>query len=138
MKDYELTVLVHPDLEMNPDPAIAKVKKLIEANGGVITNEEVEGKKRLSYSIAGQTFALYYYYDVQLPSDAPGKISAGLNIADEVLRHLLVRVDERKAKLAARRAEVEAKEAKETKEAKDPKNDAKPGDDDNTNSKEDN
>ena len=100
MKDYELTVVVHPDLEMNPDPAIAKVKKLIETNGGVITKEEVEGKKRLAYNIAGQTFALYYYYEVQLPSDAPGKISSALNITDEILRHLLVRKDERKAKLA--------------------------------------
>ena len=128
MKDYELTVVVHPDLEMNPDPAIAKVKKLIEANGGTITKEEVEGKKRLAYNIAGQTFALYYYYEVQLPSDAPSKISSGLNIADEILRHLLVRVDARKAKLAAKRTAAEAKEA--NKEAKD--------DDNNTNPKEDN
>ena len=105
MKDYELTVVVHPDLEMNPDPAIAKVKKLIEANGGTITKEEVEGKKRLAYSIAGQTFALYYYYEVQLPSDAPNKISSSLNITDEVIRHLLVRKDERRAKLAATASE---------------------------------
>ena len=37
MKDYELTVVFHPDLEMNLDPAIDKVKKLIESNQGVIT-----------------------------------------------------------------------------------------------------
>ena len=28
MKDYELTVLFHPDLEMNLDPALDKVKNL--------------------------------------------------------------------------------------------------------------
>ena len=39
MKDYELTVLFHPDLEMNLDPAIDKVKKLIESNGGKIIKE---------------------------------------------------------------------------------------------------
>ena len=27
MKDYELSIVFHPDLEMNPDPAIDKVKK---------------------------------------------------------------------------------------------------------------
>ena len=36
MKNYELTVLVHPDLEMNLEPAIAKIKDLIEKNGGKI------------------------------------------------------------------------------------------------------
>lgn len=105
MKDYELSVLYHPDLETNLDPALAKVKKLIESAGGKITKEENEGKKRLAYSINGQDFAVYYYYDVQLPTDAPLKINNTLNITDEVIRYLLVRVDERKAKYAARRAE---------------------------------
>lgn len=102
MKDYELTVLFHPDLEMNLDPAIDKVRKIVETTGGKITKEENDGKKRLTYSIRGQEFAVYYFIDVQLPAEAPGKISSQLNITDEVLRYLLVRVDERKAKLAAR------------------------------------
>jgi len=105
MKDYELSVLYHPDLETNLDPALAKVKKLIEDNGGQIVKEENDGKKRLAYSLKGQDYAVYYYYDVQLPAEAPAKISGVLNITDEVLRHLLVRVDERKAKFAARRKE---------------------------------
>lgn len=103
MKDYELSVLFHPDLEMNLDPALDKVKKIIEQNGGKIDKEENEGKKRLAYSINGQDFAIYYYFNVALPAEAPAKISSVLNITDEVLRYLLVRVDERKAKLEARR-----------------------------------
>ena len=105
MKDYELSILFHPDLEMNLDPVLAKVKKLIEDNGGKITKESNEGKKRLAYSISGQDYAVYYFYDLELPAEAPAKLSSVLNITDEVLRYLLVRVDERKAKLAARRKE---------------------------------
>lgn len=101
MKDYELSVLYHPDLETNLDPALTKVKKLIESAGGKITKEENDGKKRLAYRINAQDFAIYYYYDVQLPADAPAKISSTLNITDEVLRYLLVRTDERKAKAEA-------------------------------------
>lgn len=108
MKEYELSVLFHPDLEMNLDPALDKVKKIIEQNGGKIEKEDNDGKKRLAYSINGQDFAVYYFINLSLPADAPAKISSTLNITDEVLRYLLVRVDERKAKLA--------KEAKETKE----------------------
>ena len=43
MKEYELTVLFHPDLEMNIDPALDKVKKIITSNGGKIISEENEG-----------------------------------------------------------------------------------------------
>ena len=111
MKDYELSVLFHPDLEMNQDPAIDKVKKLIKSAGGNIKNEENEGKKRLAYPINGHTFALYYYADVELPSDAPDKISSSMNINDEIIRYLLVRTDPRKAKYAAIRAESGQDEA---------------------------
>ena len=103
MKDYELSILFHPDLEMNLDPAVDKVKKLIEPNKGVITKEETEGKKRMNYKIDGQDYAIYYYADVQFPPEAISKVDAVLNITDEVLRHLLVKADPRKAKYEARR-----------------------------------
>ena len=48
MKDYELTVEFHPDLEMNFEPATAKIKGLIEENGGKISKETNEGKKKLA------------------------------------------------------------------------------------------
>ena len=113
MKNYELTVLFHPDLEMNLEPALAKVKKIIEDNGGKIAKEENEGKKRLAYKIAGQEFAVYYFYELELPAAAPAKISSVLNITDEVIRYLLVTVDERKAKMAAKAKEETEEEVSE-------------------------
>ena len=116
MKNYELTVLIHPDLEMNLEPALDKVKKLIESNGGKIVKEENDGKKRLAYSVAGQDFAVYYFYELELPADAPAKISSVLNITDEVIRYLLVTVDERKLKMEAKRASRKATTENEDKE----------------------
>ena len=110
MKDYELTVLFHPDLEMNIDPAMDKVKKIITSAGGKIIKEEDDGKKRLAYSINGQDFAIYYYFDVSLPAEAPAKISSTMNITDEILRYLLVRTDERRAKAKAKAEEIESTE----------------------------
>lgn len=106
MKDYELTVVFHPDLEMNLDPALDKVKKIIESNKGVITKEESDGKKRLAYKIGNQEFGVYHYFDIQLPAEAPAKISNTFNITDEILRYLLVKTDERKAKLATQAEEA--------------------------------
>jgi len=123
MKQYELTVLIHPDLEMNLAPATDKVKKLIEDNGGKITKETNEGKKHLAYPINGQDFAVYYYYEVELPAEAPNKLSAAMNISEELLRYLLVRADERKAKYEAarkaRKADDESAEEESSEEETD-------------------
>ena len=114
MKDYELTVMFHPDLEMNLDPALDKVKKILTSSGAKITSEENDGKKRLSYTIKGFDFAIFYYINLQLPADAPGKISSAFNISDEIVRYLLVRTDPRKAKFAARKLQADAKEPKDS------------------------
>ena len=115
MKEYELTVLIHPDLEMNLQPAIDKVKTLIQDNKGKIVKETNEGKKRLAYAIKNQEFAVYYFYELELPAAAPAKISSVLNITDEVIRYLLVTKDEKKVKMMLERQArgAQREEAKE-------------------------
>ena len=109
MKEYELTVLIHPDLEADLDKAFEKVRALVTDNGGEIIKEDNWGKKKLAYQIKKQDFAVYVYFEVKLPSDAPLKISNVLNITDEVLRHLLVKVDVKSRKAIAEQEEREAK-----------------------------
>lgn len=113
MKEYELTVLIHPDLDANLQPMTDKIKDLIEDNGGKIVKENNEGKKKLAYEINKQDFAVYYYYELELPAMAPAKISSSLNIMEGVMRYLLVAKDERKTKMNAKQAEKGAKEVKE-------------------------
>ncbi|MBQ3306377.1 30S ribosomal protein S6 [Candidatus Saccharibacteria bacterium] len=110
MKQYELTVVVHPDLEMNVQPALDKVDDLIKSVGGKIIKDANDGKKHMTYKIKDQEFGLYYSYDLELPTDAPNKIERGLTIMDEVIRHLLVTKDERKEKMEARRKALEEAE----------------------------
>jgi len=98
MKEYELTVLVHPDLEVDLDTPLVKIRKLITSNGGEITKEDIWGKKRLSYRIKKEDFAVYVFFELKLPAQAPLKISNTLNISNEVLRYLLVTTDERARK----------------------------------------
>lgn len=95
MTAYELTVLVHPDLETDIETPLGKVRDIITSASGTITTEDNWGKKRLQYRIKGEDFAVYVYFEVELPAEAPLKISNTLNITDEVLRYLLVKVDEK-------------------------------------------
>lgn len=116
MKEYELTVLIHPDLEADLEAPLTKVRDIIKNAGGNIVREDNWGKKKLQYAINREEFAVYVYMDVELPADAPLKVSNTFNITDEVLRYLLVKVDP-KARTAlaeeAKRAEAAAAETKE-------------------------
>ena len=115
MRQYELTVLIHPDLEMNLQPALDKLSKAVESVGGKITKEVNEGKKRLAYQIAKQDFAVYYYYELDLPEGraVAKKVADTLDIADEFLRHLLVTVDENRLKMEAKRKARKAEDEEE-------------------------
>lgn len=115
MKEYELTVLIHPDLEVDLEAPLDKVRKLIADNGGKVVSEDNWGKKKLAYRINNQDFAVYVAFDVELPAEAPLKISNTLNITDEVLRYLLVRVDE-KGRALLEEAKKRAAERGETEE----------------------
>jgi small subunit ribosomal protein S6 len=116
VKEYELTVLIHPDLEADLDKALDKVKSLITDNGGEVIKEDNWGKKKLAYQIRREDFAVYVYMEVNLPADAPLKISNTLNITDEVLRYLLVKADDKMRQALAEQKEREAKNEAESSE----------------------
>jgi small subunit ribosomal protein S6 len=117
VKEYELTVLIHPDLEADLETPLAKVREIITSAGGVIAREDNWGKKKLAYAINREEFAVYVYMDVELPADAPLKISNTFNITEEVLRYLLVKVDPKaRAALAEQAKRQESKASEETNE----------------------
>lgn len=114
MREYELTVLIHPDLEADLEPALKKIREIVISNKGEVKKEESWGKKRLMYKIKGEEFANYVFMEIMLPAEANAKVQSTLNITDEVIRYLLVSVDE---KVRALKAEEDSKEeASEEKE----------------------
>ena len=113
MREYELTVLIHPDLEADLETPLTTVRDIVSNNGGKVVAEDNWGKKRLAYRIAKEDFAVYVHMEVELPAASVAKIDQTLNITDSVLRHLLVSVDP-KAKAAA--AEAAKKSSDDEKE----------------------
>lgn len=111
MREYELTTVLHPDLETDLDAALKKVRGIVTDNGGKIVKEDNWGKKRLAYRINKEDFGVYVYFDLELPAEAVAKVNATLNITDEALRFLLVSVDPK-----ARAAAEEAAKAKSEEE----------------------
>ncbi len=106
MKEYEVTVLLHPDLEIDLEAPLTKVRAIVTSNGGEVVAEDNWGKRRLAYRISEQDFAIYVFLEIKLPAASVKKVDTTLNITDEVLRHLIVSVDPKvKAALAESKEE---------------------------------
>jgi small subunit ribosomal protein S6 len=121
-KPYELMVLFHPDLEIDLDKPMKKVEKIITDHKGKVTATDVWGKRKLAYTMAKQDFAVYVYYEVELPATEITAIERTLNISDEVLRYLItqpvpeVEADEEAADDKETDQKSESKPDKEAKE----------------------
>lgn len=95
MHKYELALVVSAQID---DEARASViedaKALIERFGGQITDVDEWGKKKLAYDIQKQGEAFYYFIHFDAEATAPAEIESRARIMDNVLRYLIVRVDE--------------------------------------------
>lgn len=107
-RDYELVVLFHPDLEIDLEKPLAKVRQILSDNGGEIVKEDNWGKRKLAYRINNEDFAVYVYMDIKIPGAGVKKVQSTLNITDEVLRYLLTAVDPRAIAAAKEAAQREA------------------------------
>lgn len=92
-KLYELTVLLHPDLEIDLEKPLKKVTGIVTDNGGKVVNQDNWGKKKLAYPIKKQDFAVYVLLEVSVAPANASKIQNLLNITDEVIRYLMVEKD---------------------------------------------
>ena len=95
MRDYELTLVVRPDVE---DTGLAslleKIKGLITMAGGQGIQVEPWGRRHLAYPIKKITEAQYFLIRAQLPAQALRELERNLRLTEEILRFLLVRTDE--------------------------------------------
>ena len=92
MTKYELALVVNAKLEDEERLAtVEKAKEYITRFGGVITNVDDWGKKRLAYEIQKMKEGFYYFIQFEAESSAPAEIESRIRIMDNVLRYLVVK-----------------------------------------------
>lgn len=95
MNKYELTVVVSAKIEDDERAAVIdKCKAYVERFGGKVTNVDEQGKKKLAYEIQKMKEAFYYFIQFDAESTAPAEIESRVRIMDNVIRFLIVRLDE--------------------------------------------
>ena len=95
MHKYELALVVNAKIEDEVRTAtVEKAKEYITRAGGTVTDVDDWGKKKLAYEIQKMSEAYYYFIHFDAEGTAPAEVESNVRIMDNVLRFLVVRVDE--------------------------------------------
>jgi len=95
MRDYELTLVIRPDVEDTGLAALLeKIKGLLTTAGGQGIQVEPWGRRHLAYPIKKITEAQYFLIRAQLPAQTLIELERQIRLMEQVLRFLLVRADE--------------------------------------------
>ena len=107
MRRYELMLVLRPDVPEDRIQAVLdRSTRAVSTAGGQIVKVSPWGRRRLAYPIDSFHEGSYYILVFEAPSEAVVELERGLNITEEVMRHLVTRVE----RPAARRAESSADE----------------------------
>ena len=120
MNRYEMIYIIDTGLEETArKELIEKVSALITANGGEIEKvDETWGKRRLAYAIDYKTEGWYVLVNFQASPELPRELERNLQINENILRYLVVKLVEKRSAVkprpvrpAAPSEEVPAEEA---------------------------
>jgi len=101
MRRYELMLIVRPDVPDDRNQALVdRTTRQIVTAGGQIVKVAPWGRRRLAYPIDRHREGSYHIILFEAPSEAIVELEHTLLITEEVLRHLVTRVD-RPAKASA-------------------------------------
>ena len=95
LRDYELVLIISPEVGGEKfDAVIDKVSQFITGRGGIVSDVERWGKRRLAYPIRHFEEGSYVLAQFKLKPTLNKELEASLQISEEVLRHLLVKLSE--------------------------------------------
>ena len=104
MNRYELTYIIDTALEETArKELIEKVSNLIVANGGEVEKvDETWGKRRLAYAINYKTEGWYVLVTMKAPAELPRELERNLQINENVIRYLVVKLEEKRSNVKPR------------------------------------
>jgi small subunit ribosomal protein S6 len=91
---YETLFVIHPEKAPRSKEVIERFKKIVEGQGGNVTNVEEWGLRDLAYRIEKQSKGFYTLLQYQSSARAVEELERNLKLTDDILRYLTVRVDE--------------------------------------------
>ena len=96
MRRYEMVVIITPDVADDDmqDAVERLIRRPIEGEGGTIDEVDTWGRRKLAYPIQKHVEGNYVLTQLQMDPGNTTGLERGLQISEEVLRYLLIRLDE--------------------------------------------
>jgi small subunit ribosomal protein S6 len=93
LRDYELVVIISPSVtDDGVSATIEKINQFISERSGSTTEVNQWGMRKLAYPIKDFTEGHYVLTQFKMDPKLTAELEASLELWDEVLRHLLVRL----------------------------------------------
>ena len=94
LPSYELIVVISPGLTQEEvEAAVDNISKYITGKGGTVADVENWGKRKLAYPIRNFVEGNYVLSRFKMKPAFNRELEANLRISEDVLRHLLVRIE---------------------------------------------
>ena len=93
MNNYELTLILNPDLSTKFDEFQKKFEKTLHDISFKINKLENIGRRQLAYSILNHNKGHYAILQIEGPSESALELESKLKYDTSVIRHLLLKVD---------------------------------------------
>ena len=105
-RDYELVMILSPEAtESEAAQTVQRITEIISDGGGSISQQENWGIRRLAYPIQRFIEGNYFITRCQMEAQAAAELDKTLNAAQDVMRHLVFRLE--KSEIAAMETQAE-------------------------------
>ena len=94
MNKYEIMFILKSNEEEAIKSEVSNLKAIITDMNGEITNEKEMGNRKLAYPIKKELNGYYYVINVNANNDAIAEFVRKAKINENVIRHLIIRLDE--------------------------------------------
>lgn len=119
MRHYEIVLLIHPDQSEQVPTMVARYKKIVTEQGGVVHRFEDWGRRLLAYQIKKLFKAHYVLLNVECSEKTIAELASIFRFNDAVVRHLILKVEKAETEPSVMMKESTKREAPAAKE--DPK-----------------
>ncbi|QUL97864.1 MAG: 30S ribosomal protein S6 [Candidatus Fermentithermobacillus carboniphilus] len=110
MRTYEVLFITRPDYdEEKVASIIARYQDVIASGNGTLKTSDKWGKRRLAYEIDGLREGLYILMTFEGPPSLSAEIDRLMKIDQDVVRHMISRIDNISHKLKGAKARPKAK-----------------------------
>ena len=93
LRDYELTIIISPEVvEERFETLLDNLSQSIAGKGGVISDVERWGKRKLAYPIKRFEEGSYVLIRFKSEPALNKELEANLQISEDVVRHLLIKL----------------------------------------------